>query len=111
MLLVERITALHFAAEFGHVDVAIVLIQNGVDVRAVTNIKWTALHCAAENGSVDVVKVLVQNGADMNALNCDSKTALGVAATQYGVTVRQVCCVLQRLVLVLESTRRQSMEI
>ena len=44
---IER-TALHWAAEKGHVDVAKVLIQNGADVNAVDcNYKWTALHEAA----------------------------------------------------------------
>ena len=40
-------TALHFAAEKGHVDVAKVLIQNGADVNAVDENKSTALHYAA----------------------------------------------------------------
>ena len=48
-------TALHFAAEKGHVDVAKVLIQNGADVNAVdeedkwthftSQLRWTCRHC------------------------------------------------------------------
>ena len=52
----------------GHVDVAKVLIQNGVDVIAVDcEFKATALHLAVFKGHVGVAKVLIQNGADVNA--------------------------------------------
>ena len=44
------------------------LIENGADVNAVTESKWTALHFAAKKGHVDVAKVLIQNGADVNAV-------------------------------------------
>ena len=49
MLFTQQKTALHFAAQNGHVDVAKVLIQNGADVNAVDEkMKRTALHVAAE---------------------------------------------------------------
>ena len=71
-MLLMKTNGQHFtsAAEkgHGHVDVAKVLIQNGADVNAVDEDKWTALHFAAENGHVDVAKVLIQNGADVNAV-------------------------------------------
>ena len=49
-------TALHIAAEKGHVDVAKVLIQNGADVNAVDQAKQTALHIRSSCGHVDVVE-------------------------------------------------------
>ena len=68
LLLRKKWTALHYAAHYGHVDVAKVLIQNG-DVNAVHEKQRTALHFAACNGHVDVAKVLIQNGADVNAVD------------------------------------------
>ena len=69
MLFLKAKTALHFAAIYGHVDVAKVLIQNGADVNAVDVQKCTALHRGAQKGHVDVAKVLLENGADVNAVD------------------------------------------
>ena len=44
LLMKDKWTALHYAAQKGHVDVAKVLIQNGADVNAVEEDNWTALH-------------------------------------------------------------------
>eukprot|EP00938_MAST-03A_sp_MAST-3A-sp1_P003396 g3396.t1 len=57
-------TALHNAAQKGHVYVVKVLIQNSADVIAVQKIKCTAVHSAAQGGHVDIAKVLLENGAD-----------------------------------------------
>ena len=74
-------TALHSAAEGGHVDVAKVLIQNGVDVSAVTEDKCTALHIASKS---DVAEVLIQNGAGVNALtNTKTQRLAPFFAAQY----------------------------
>ena len=66
MRLINTNAALHDAADEGHVDVAKVLIQNGVDVNAVDEDEKAALHWAAENERVDLAKVLLENGADVN---------------------------------------------
>ena len=63
----DKWTPLHFAARDGHVDVAKVLLQNGVDLNAATKYKDTALHTAAEKGHFDIVKVLLEKGADVYA--------------------------------------------
>ena len=83
-------TALHLAAEKGHVDVAKVLIQNGADVNAVDKDKETALHVAAENEHADVAKVLIQNGADVNAVPKNKWTALHRASRNGHVDVAKV---------------------
>ena len=56
-------TGLHIAAQYRHVDVVKVLIQNGADVNAVQEDKWTALHIAARNGHVPCTLQLLCCGA------------------------------------------------
>ena len=63
----QNVTALHFAAEKGHVDVAKVLLQ--IDARHKRYFCYNDV-----NGHVDVVKVLIQNGADVNAVDIDKHT-------------------------------------
>ena len=75
-------TALHFAAQYGHVDVAKLLIQNGADVNTECDYKITCLHYAAMSTKrADVAKLLVQNGADVNAVDeLGNETSLHIAA-------------------------------
>ena len=63
----EKLTALHYAARHGHVDVATVLIQNGADANAgVKTHDLTPLHFAAQNGHVEVAKLLVRKVIDIH---------------------------------------------
>ena len=66
------------------------LLQNGADVNAVDDSKWTALHLAASGGYVDVAKVLIQNGADVNAVDDRKSTVLHFAALEGQVDVVKV---------------------
>jgi ankyrin repeat protein len=43
------------------------LIQNGADVNAKDEDRWTALMRAAGNGHMDVVCFLIEHSADINA--------------------------------------------
>ena len=85
-----EVTALHFAAENGHVDVVIVLLDNGADVNIVDAYNATALHYTAENGHVDVAKTLIQNGADVNAADFEKLTALHHTAEYAHIDVAKV---------------------
>jgi hypothetical protein len=55
-------TPLHFAAAFGHKDVAELLLSNKADVNAKSDGDWTPLHYALENGHTDIVKLLKKHG-------------------------------------------------
>ena len=57
-------TALHFAAEMGHVDVAAALLDEAAQELIVMKDEgnWTALHHAAEQGSLEIVELLLQVG-------------------------------------------------
>ncbi|RAO72489.1 uncharacterized protein BHQ10_008501 [Talaromyces amestolkiae] len=65
----EGDTALHQAAEYGHLELVQLLISHGaeVDRRNYSPVgPMTALHLAAYQGHIAIVKELLQNGADVN---------------------------------------------
>lgn len=71
-------TALHFACRAGHVQVAELLLRNGVDVESRTRSGGvTSLQKAASGGRLEVVRLLVEDwGADVRAQDVDGKTGL-----------------------------------
>ncbi len=60
-------TALMWAAEQGHPEVAKLLLDKGADVNAKTGEGWTALMSAAVGRDLEVVRLLLDKGADVNA--------------------------------------------
>ncbi|XP_065884558.1 uncharacterized protein [Dysidea avara] len=74
-------TALHFAAEKGHYNVASALLQWGANVDATEEYDLrTPLHYAARYGHTDIFNLLVANGADINKQDKNGKTPLVMAA-------------------------------
>ena len=70
-------TALHYAANNGHVEVLQVLLEQlGADKDAKDVNGATALHWAALYGRVEALRVLVQMGADKDAKDVDGGTPL-----------------------------------
>jgi GA-binding protein transcription factor beta len=69
-------SALHFAAQYGHVETAEVLISTGVGRNARTKVNRTPLHVAAQEGHYSVVKLLVTSRADVNAKDMLQMTPL-----------------------------------
>ena len=73
-------TALGWAAESGHADVAQLLLKNGAEVDALDRAKLSPLLIAADSNSLGTVQLLLAAGADVN-LRCRGKqTALMFAA-------------------------------
>jgi ankyrin repeat protein len=62
-----RFTALHWAASFGEVRTARVLLDAGADVNATGPMDETPLHFAATHGHLPVVELLLERKADVNA--------------------------------------------
>ena len=60
----EQQTALHIAARLGAVDCAVLLLDNGATVDAVTVEQYTPLHIAAKEGHSDIVQLLLDRGSD-----------------------------------------------
>jgi ankyrin repeat protein len=79
----DGMTALHWAAERGDLELTNLLLYGGANVGAVTRIgQYTALHIAARAGSAGVVKALVVAKSDVNLASVPSgATALHLASS------------------------------
>ena len=93
------------------VDVAKVLLQNGADVNAVNEGRWTALHMACEHAQYHIVKLLLQNGANVHVSFVDMRTCFMYTKTPLDLAIgsgwgsRSVPCVLLALFsMVLQRT-------
>jgi len=76
----NRQTALMVACEYGHVDVAAVLIDRHADLETRDKNGETALHYSVSNGHVDVVRLLLKRGANKEAKNFNGYSCLMMAA-------------------------------
>ncbi len=84
----DGMTALHWAAERGHVAVAKHLVSASADVGAKTRIGgYTPLHLASRGGRGAVVRMLLEAGSDPDAITSSSGvTPLHLAAAAIGGT-------------------------
>lgn len=73
-------TALHEAADKGHVSIADLLIDYGASVDARTRSSITPMHNAVLGHHMDVVKLLLARGANVNAALANGLTPLHQAA-------------------------------
>jgi ankyrin repeat protein len=77
----DGMTALHWAASHGHLELAQMLIYAGANLRASTRINgYTPLFFAAREGSAGVVDALLKAGADARARSITGSTPLMLAA-------------------------------
>ena len=65
----NRRTAMHIAAQYGHIPVARFLRKYEADINVKNLNKWTPLHTAASFNRVEMVQWLVKHGADMFSEN------------------------------------------
>ncbi|MEW6354695.1 MAG: ankyrin repeat domain-containing protein [Planctomycetota bacterium] len=75
-------TPLHWAAIFGNVEVAKLLIERGANIEARDGMGRTPLLLAVINGQNLMVDLLLKNGADPNAQNASKYTPLMLAVLQ-----------------------------
>ena len=77
----DGMTALHWAATYGDVELTDVLLYAGANVKATSRLgRYTPLHVASQGGFGGVVKILLDRGADPNALTTTGATALMLGA-------------------------------
>ena len=65
-------TALHFAANSGHLEIVKYLLAKGIDINLKSSANTTPLHFAAFSGHLDIVKWLVENHAELEIKNNQS---------------------------------------
>ena len=75
-----KVTPLQLAAQYGHRDVAELLLANKADVEAKSSGGWTALLNAVYGGHKDMVELLLTNKAGVNYKEDAGRTPLQVAA-------------------------------
>ena len=77
----DGMTALHWAAASGRVELAELLVSAGADLEAGTRLgRYTALHIASREGRPAVVETLLGAGADAGAVTSTGATPLHFAA-------------------------------
>lgn len=74
------LTALHYAALYGHEVILRAALKAGANVEAKTSNSQTPLHYAAMGGYTMMAQLLVKSGADIEARTTDDHTALSQAA-------------------------------
>jgi ankyrin repeat protein len=74
------LTPLQFAAEYGHKDVAELLLANKAEVEAKSYGDWTPLLSAVFGGHKDLVELLLKDKANVNYKEQAGRSALHVAA-------------------------------
>ena len=77
----EGFTALHYAASYGYMEIADLLLAKNADLNAKTGKGDTALHYAASHGYKDIVELLLSNKANVDVRNGIGCTPLYDAAT------------------------------
>ena len=75
-------TALHLAAERGHVDAVDILIQEGLPLNVLNKKGYTPLMLAAENGHYKVVRLLIARDASAHCQTRKMETALTLACSR-----------------------------
>ncbi len=75
-------TALTIAVYNGHIKIAKLLIEKGVDINARDTSGTTALMLAATNKSLDMFKLLVHKGAKIDYKNQENKSAIDYASEE-----------------------------
>lgn len=81
----DKQTGLHFAANHGDTETAIILLNKGVDIEARNSTGGTALHEAAGCGHFELVTLLLEKGANVDARNNEGSTPLHLQFMSYRV--------------------------
>lgn len=73
-------TLLHFASNYGNLEIVKELLKNGASIDEKDNIGQTSLYDASRLNHLEIVKELLKNGAFINAKSITGWTSLYLAA-------------------------------
>lgn len=76
----EGRTPLHFAAQNGHLDICILLIQHGCHPDDQDHVKYTALHRASSQGHTEVIELLIDKHCNIDIQDENGNAAIHEAA-------------------------------
>lgn len=77
---VDGLTALHYAAQNGSLDIIQFLVEHGADISAQDyEQSRSVIHFAAENGDIECIKYLTEHGADLQDKDVNGATAFHYA--------------------------------
>ena len=76
------VTPIHYAIDFGDLEMVNVLLARGADVNAKSESGLTPLHLCASRNQLDIARATLLKGARVNDTNCTGETPLHLAATQ-----------------------------
>jgi ankyrin repeat protein len=76
-------TALHWAAENGHIEITQLLLDWGGDLTLQDRYGETPLHYAADSGHEEIIKVMCEKGTDFTTIDDRGRTALRCARDNY----------------------------
>ncbi|KAH8151761.1 uncharacterized protein LAJ45_04383 [Morchella importuna] len=81
---------LTYAIDYNDMSIIQLLLENGADTSARSQLEGTALHSAVSRGSVEIVQLLLDNGADISASDEEGNTTLHLAVLNESVEVSQL---------------------
>jgi ankyrin repeat protein len=82
--------ALYAASEFGNIDTAKVLLDNGANVNAQGGLRGNALNAAIFTGHMHIIRLLLDKGADIIAQGAYDDSALSLASRMDNLEVVQL---------------------
>jgi ankyrin repeat protein len=88
-------TALHEAAQEGHVDCVRLLLGSGAQVDSLKKADWTPLMLACTKENLAVVEELVKNGASLSLVNKDGWTPFHIACRYIYMIENGVNCFME----------------
>ena len=85
-----KLTPLHLAAVWGHIDVVQFLLEMNANVETTDERGYAPLHLATDQGHIDVVQFLLEKSAEIEAKSSSGQTPLFLAKDQYQIEVAQL---------------------
>ena len=78
----ESLTPLHYASEYGHLQIVEYLISISANIEAIDENGKTALLYASQNGHLQIVEYLISRGADINVKDEDGDYSIHYACAK-----------------------------